>query len=185
MPWRPFTPSSTSSPASGEAKLEEDIITPTSTSRLATEQHGAFGETKETGAKEDPGRQEEPAATATSASTSNPDPTTAPSQDNPTAAERPHSRSLAWRNFEQALKEITPSASESLGSLTELRKWNDEFGEGRKAKKLVWGKDRFGFTLPTLDVDAAKAEPGVAAPMPVTTTTTAPSTAHSNTGLEH
>ena len=57
-------------------------------------------------------------------------------------------RLIALRNFEKALKEITPSSSESLGSLSELRKWNDEFGEGRRDKKLqVWGKDRFGFIL--------------------------------------
>ncbi|KAH9180615.1 hypothetical protein EDB89DRAFT_1920100 [Lactarius sanguifluus] len=55
-------------------------------------------------------------------------------------------RVLRPHNFVKALKEITPSASESLGSLADLRKWNDEFGEGRKRKKQVWGKDRFGFT---------------------------------------
>jgi len=55
-------------------------------------------------------------------------------------------RVLQSHNFVKALKEITPSASESLGSLADLRKWNEEFGEGRKRKKQVWGKDRFGFT---------------------------------------
>ncbi|KAI9446395.1 hypothetical protein H4582DRAFT_2116806 [Lactarius indigo] len=55
-------------------------------------------------------------------------------------------RVLRPHNFAKALKEITPSASESLGSLADLRKWNDEFGEGRKRRKQVWGKDRFGFT---------------------------------------
>ncbi|KAL0946998.1 hypothetical protein HGRIS_013143 [Hohenbuehelia grisea] len=57
-------------------------------------------------------------------------------------------RSLHLRNFEKALKEITPSSSEVLGSLVDLRKWNEEFGEGRKNRKRihVWGKDRFGFT---------------------------------------
>ncbi|KAI9510850.1 hypothetical protein F5148DRAFT_1298209 [Russula earlei] len=55
-------------------------------------------------------------------------------------------RVLRPRNFAKALKEITPSASESLGTLADLRRWNDEFGEGRKRKKQVWGKDRFGFT---------------------------------------
>ncbi|KAH9063373.1 P-loop containing nucleoside triphosphate hydrolase protein [Lactarius vividus] len=55
-------------------------------------------------------------------------------------------RVLRPHNFAKALKEITPSASESLGSLSDLRKWNDEFGEGRKRKKQVWGRDRFGFT---------------------------------------
>ncbi|KAG9226382.1 hypothetical protein CCMSSC00406_0003261 [Pleurotus cornucopiae] len=56
-------------------------------------------------------------------------------------------RVLHLRNFEKALKEITPSSSESLGTLTDLRKWNDEFGEGRKDRKRVhvWGKGRFGF----------------------------------------
>jgi hypothetical protein len=55
-------------------------------------------------------------------------------------------RVLHPHNFAKALKEITPSASESLGTLADLRRWNDEFGEGRKRKKQVWGKDRFGFT---------------------------------------
>ena len=55
-------------------------------------------------------------------------------------------RILRAHNFAKALREITPSASESLGTLADLRRWNDEFGEGRKRKKQVWGKDRFGFT---------------------------------------
>lgn len=58
-----------------------------------------------------------------------------------------HHRTLHWRNFLAALKEITPSSSEALGTLSDLRKWNEEFGEGRKEKKKqVWGKGRFGFT---------------------------------------
>jgi hypothetical protein len=56
-------------------------------------------------------------------------------------------RSLSLRHFTKALKEITPSSSESLGTLTDLRRWNEEFGEGHKHKrKSIWGKDRFGFT---------------------------------------
>lgn len=55
-------------------------------------------------------------------------------------------RTLTDANFVKALKEITPSASESLGSLADLRKWNEEFGEGgKKRKKRMWGKGRFGF----------------------------------------
>lgn len=66
----------------------------------------------------------------------------------------PHVRVIHVRHFTKALKEITPSSSESLGSLADLRKWNEEFGEGRKDKKRhqVWGKGRFGFinkTVPT------------------------------------
>jgi len=62
------------------------------------------------------------------------------------AASTPQRRILRPHNFAKALREITPSASESLGTLADLRRWNDEFGEGRKRKKQVWGKDRFGFT---------------------------------------
>ncbi|KAH7889284.1 hypothetical protein F5I97DRAFT_497878 [Phlebopus sp. FC_14] len=57
------------------------------------------------------------------------------------------SRVIHPRHFTKALKEITPSSSETLGSLTDLRKWNDEFGEGRRDKRRVqvWGKGKFGF----------------------------------------
>jgi hypothetical protein len=56
-------------------------------------------------------------------------------------------RVLHLRNFLQAQREITPSSSESFGSLAEIRKWNEEFGEGRKDRKRrqVWGKGQFGF----------------------------------------
>lgn len=56
-------------------------------------------------------------------------------------------RVLHLRNFLKALREITPSSSESFGSLADLRKWNEEFGEGRKDRKRrqVWGKGQFGF----------------------------------------
>jgi hypothetical protein len=56
-------------------------------------------------------------------------------------------RILHLRNFLQAQREITPSSSESFGSLAELRKWNEEFGEGRRDRKRrqVWGKGQFGF----------------------------------------
>lgn len=74
-------------------------------------------------------------------------------------------RILQVRNFTQALKEITPSSSESLGSLTELKKWNDEFGEGRRdrKKRQVWGKGLFGFIdgpkdVPKLDLKPVRKE---------------------------
>lgn len=55
------------------------------------------------------------------------------------------SRVLTKDHFAKALREITPSASESLGSLADLRKWNEEFGEGSKQRKRkIWG-GRFGF----------------------------------------
>lgn len=68
------------------------------------------------------------------------------SSDASTAKQEQHVRTLSLPHFDKALKEITPSSSESLGSLAALRKWNDEFGEGRKRRnEQVWGKDRFGF----------------------------------------
>lgn len=72
-----------------------------------------------------------------------------------------HSRTLYLRNFLKALKEITPSSSESLGSLAELRKWNEEFGEGSKDKKRqqVWGKGRFGFTKVANDEPGGRVSP--------------------------
>ncbi|KAH9901047.1 AAA-domain-containing protein [Cubamyces lactineus] len=102
----------------------------------------------------------------------------AASSDEHAVPETQHARSLHWRNFEQALKEITPSASEALGSLAELRKWNDEFGEGRRAKKRqVWGKDRFGFSEPVeVSPPEAKVNPAIAAPVTPDTSSPDPAT---------
>nr|XP_018264327.1 uncharacterized protein I303_02492 [Kwoniella dejecticola CBS 10117]OBR86485.1 hypothetical protein I303_02492 [Kwoniella dejecticola CBS 10117] len=57
----------------------------------------------------------------------------------------PQPRILAWKHFKIALGEIRPSSSEE-GSLPELRKWSEQFGEGgtRKGKKSGFGKG-FGF----------------------------------------
>lgn len=83
------------------------------------------------------------------------------------AAESTPPRMLTWKNFEKALKEITPSASEYLGSLAELRKWNDEFGEGRKERrKQVWGKGRFGFAVPTEATEGEKENASIPSPPP-------------------
>ena len=59
----------------------------------------------------------------------------------------PSQRTLHLQHFTQALKEIVPSSSETLGSLADLRKWNEEFGEGRRdlRRLRVWGKGQFGF----------------------------------------
>ncbi|KJA27516.1 hypothetical protein HYPSUDRAFT_941692 [Hypholoma sublateritium FD-334 SS-4] len=76
-------------------------------------------------------------------------------EDAPVAPKTPElPRTLRLNNFLQALKEITPSSSETLGSLADLRKWNEEFGEGRRdrKKRQVWGKGRFGFVNSHKDV---------------------------------
>ncbi|KAG9017084.1 hypothetical protein FRB90_001814 [Tulasnella sp. 427] len=65
----------------------------------------------------------------------------------PSASEAEDHRLLHKKHFAKALTEVTPSSSESLGTLHELRKWNEEFGEGRAksgGKKTRWG-DKFGF----------------------------------------
>ena len=68
-----------------------------------------------------------------------------PSPETEATLEHPH-RVISPSNLEKALKEITPSSSESLGTLSELRKWNDEFGEGKREKRRnMWGKGSFGF----------------------------------------
>ncbi|KIK59761.1 hypothetical protein GYMLUDRAFT_261762 [Collybiopsis luxurians FD-317 M1] len=70
-------------------------------------------------------------------------------------------RTISRRHFDKALKEITPSSSESLGSLADLRKWNEEFGEGRKDRKhkLVWGRGRFGFTTRDTFIEEGRVVP--------------------------
>ncbi|KAF9453212.1 AAA-domain-containing protein [Macrolepiota fuliginosa MF-IS2] len=91
-----------------------------------------------------------PTAAATQVNTAEPEPAV------PNVSEQP--RVLRLRNFTKALKEITPSSSESLGSLAELRKWNEEFGEGRQDRKRqqVWGRGRFGFVEHPKDNDKAE-----------------------------
>lgn len=70
-------------------------------------------------------------------------------------------RILYLRHFTKALKEITPSSSEVLGSLADLRKWNEEFGEGRgnKKRQQVWGKGLFGFTEKTKNSESGRVVP--------------------------
>jgi hypothetical protein len=67
-------------------------------------------------------------------------------------------RILHGRNFTKALKEITPSSSESHGTLADLRKWNEEFGEGQRDRKRrqAWGKGRFGFIDKLVKVEEGK-----------------------------
>ncbi|CDO71236.1 hypothetical protein BN946_scf184863.g32 [Trametes cinnabarina] len=116
----------------------------------------------------------EPATTTEASQTALEEPadTTATGQTEQASSHTLHIRSLHLRNFEQALKEITPSASEALGSLSELRKWNEEFGEGRRSKKRqVWGKDRFGFSIPVEE------RPSEAKVDPLTVTTANPTLA--------
>ncbi|KAG0014269.1 hypothetical protein BGZ80_010546 [Entomortierella chlamydospora] len=69
----------------------------------------------------------------------------------------PPSRVIRKRHIEKALSQITPSCSENMDSLTELRKWDGLYGDGGKGRrKAVKG---IGFEVapssPT-DADTAK-----------------------------
>lgn len=91
----------------------------------------------------DPDAWDESPAPTDPPSASNTEPLSPPSSSEAEATLR---RVISLSNFEKALREITPSSSESLGTLSELRKWNDEFGEGKREKKRnMWGKGSFGF----------------------------------------
>ncbi|KAK7043596.1 hypothetical protein VNI00_008207 [Paramarasmius palmivorus] len=78
------------------------------------------------------------------------------------------SRVLSRRHFDKALREITPSSSEALGSLAALRKWNEEFGEGRnnrKKRQLIWGKGLFGFNDKGLSIPPLQETKVIPAPV--------------------
>ncbi|KAI8599524.1 P-loop containing nucleoside triphosphate hydrolase protein [Dissophora ornata] len=46
-------------------------------------------------------------------------------------------RVIKKRHFEKALAQITPSCSENMDSLTELRKWDGLYGDGGKGRRKV------------------------------------------------
>ncbi|KAI9225799.1 MAG: P-loop containing nucleoside triphosphate hydrolase protein [Piptocephalis tieghemiana] len=50
-------------------------------------------------------------------------------------------RVVEMRHVEGALQEVGPSCSDGMSSLVDLRKWDDEYGEGgkRRGAKPVWG----------------------------------------------
>ncbi|KAF9966261.1 hypothetical protein BGZ70_002846 [Mortierella alpina] len=49
--------------------------------------------------------------------------------------EPPAKRVIAKRHFDKALAQITPSCSENMESLTELRKWDGLYGDGGKGRR--------------------------------------------------
>lgn len=75
-----------------------------------------------------------------------PEPVKAPMEEEEEVVQTMPKRVLMQKHFKIALEEIRPSASEE-GSLPELRKWAEQFGEGgkRKGKKSGFGKG-FGFS---------------------------------------
>lgn len=46
---------------------------------------------------------------------------------------------LTMEHFKEALKMVPPSLSEEMGTLTEIRKWDSQFGDGKKKKKTSIG----------------------------------------------
>lgn len=53
--------------------------------------------------------------------------------------EIPEKRVLAGRHFDKAREEISASVSEDMKSLTAIRKFDEEFGSGKRRKKNAWG----------------------------------------------
>lgn len=74
------------------------------------------------------------------------EPAKAPVEEEEEEVQTMPKRVLMQKHFKIALEEIRPSASEE-GSLPELRKWAEQFGEGgkRRGKKSGFGKG-FGFS---------------------------------------
>ncbi|KAF9093857.1 hypothetical protein BGX23_002837 [Mortierella sp. AD031] len=52
-----------------------------------------------------------------------------------TTATAPATRVIHKRHFDKALSQITPSCSENMESLTELRKWDGLYGDGGKGRR--------------------------------------------------
>lgn len=46
---------------------------------------------------------------------------------------------ITMDHFKEALKMVPPSSSEEMGSLVEIRKWDSQFGDGKKKKKTSIG----------------------------------------------
>ncbi|GJE90842.1 AAA-domain-containing protein [Phanerochaete sordida] len=166
VPWRPGKPAS--APTVDAATAEATAATPSipaeplTTTTASEPQLNAdtTATTPETPSTSDT-TSASTAATDSSSSAANASPAAveeAPAPDAEAKTEEPPAppRVLQWHNFTTALTEITPSSSEALGSLADLRKWNEEFGEGRKDRKhkSVWGKGKFGFIPRPLDGDA-------------------------------
>jgi ATP-dependent 26S proteasome regulatory subunit len=79
----------------------------------------------------------------------------------------PEKRTLSHRHFEKAVKEISASISEDMGSLTAIRKFDEQYGERRnRRKKTAYG---FGVGEVGVDEDAARvrqSSPGASSPPP-------------------
>jgi SpoVK/Ycf46/Vps4 family AAA+-type ATPase len=73
----------------------------------------------------------------------------AASKSNDPEFKLPEKRTLAPRHFDKAIKEISASISEDMSSLTAIRKFDEQYGDGRGKKK----KAGYGFGLGDAGVD--------------------------------
>lgn len=64
----------------------------------------------------------------------------------------PAKRTLSSRHFEMAVKEISASISEDMGSLTAIRKFDEQYGDRRSRRR----KTAYGFGIGPVDVDDAR-----------------------------
>ncbi|PIB01400.1 ATPase family AAA domain-containing protein 1 [Cercospora beticola] len=70
----------------------------------------------------------------------------------------PEKRTLSARHFEKAIKEISASISEDMGSLAAIRKFDEQYGDRRNRRK----KTQYGFGVGNsgVDEDAARVRQG-------------------------
>ena len=61
----------------------------------------------------------------------------------------PEKRTLSTRHFEKAVKEISASIGEDMGSLTAIRKFDEQYGDRRSRRK----KTAYGFGIGDVEVD--------------------------------
>ncbi|KAG8791509.1 hypothetical protein FRC12_008997 [Ceratobasidium sp. 428] len=70
-------------------------------------------------------------------------------------------RVLGARHFLRALMDVAPSSSESQGSLSELRKWNTQFGTGERNRPRAIGSLPYSYSGAKSSVASPSGMPGV------------------------
>ncbi|KAG8713207.1 hypothetical protein FRC09_018974 [Ceratobasidium sp. 395] len=75
-------------------------------------------------------------------------------------AELQKPRVLGARHFLRALMDVAPSSSESQGSLSELRKWNTQFGTGERDRPRATGSSPYSYNGAKSSATSSSGVPG-------------------------
>ncbi|KAG9125205.1 hypothetical protein FRC07_008570 [Ceratobasidium sp. 392] len=118
-----------------------------------------------TEAEKDPSRFDEPdKGSSLYSSDPNSEAPSSPSTGATTPEEKlepPKPRILGFRHFLRALKDVAPSSSESQGSLSELRKWNTQFGTGGHDQPRATGSLPYNYSGAKPSATSLSGAPGV------------------------